>query len=92
MSDLAWYCVRMFSLFSSGVLCGYCIGYPIKKSDDRKLAELGKRIDAIERERISNLDYRQLECDSCRAKPGTPELCASCLRVRQYVCDTLEGE
>ena len=44
------------------------------------------------RERISNLDYRQLECGSCRAKSGTPELCASCLRIRQYVCDTLEGE
>ena len=57
MDDLFWHYVGMAGIFASGLLCGYSlgysIGYPTGQSDDRKLAELGKRIEEIEREHES---------------------------------------
>lgn len=32
---------------------------------------------------LANLDF--VECDSCRSKPGTPALCASCLHNREVI-------
>lgn len=32
-----------------------------------------------------------VECDTCRAKPGSPELCDGCLRNR-FVIETLKRQ
>jgi hypothetical protein len=33
-----------------------------------------------------------MECDTCRAKPGTPNLCAGCLHNRQMIWELQRGK
>ena len=49
-----------------------------KKIGTRKYKKLKQRVEAIKSKTF-------IECDICRAKPGSPELCGDCIRRRDEV-------
>ena len=49
-----------------------------------RTVELSERLDTLQNTLRRSGDF--MECDTCRAKPGTPELCEGCRNNRALIC------